>query len=281
MRLRLLTYNIHQGRTARKNEGAWVRLRDRILELEPDVVVLQEVAGAEDELVEAAAALEGAAVSAAIHEVPKEKRIEQLQHLSGGNFPHVVFGKNAVFRGGFHGNAVLSRFPIVHSEQIDLSLAMARARQIRMLPRRGMLHVHLAAPNGTLVHLVATHFGLLEFERANQRKELCRYVREHLRPEEPLLVAGDFNDWRQRLSRRLHRELALEEVFLSAEARHARTFPARFPLLCLDRIYYRGVSLERVSRPRGEQWGLLSDHLPILADFQLAEAVTAEKKTEP
>ena len=57
----------------------------------------------------------------------------------------------------------------------------------------------------------------------------------------PVYVAGDFNDWRLVAHERLHRCAGLKEVFVTAFGRAARTFPARWPLLRLDRIYARNA----------------------------------------
>jgi endonuclease/exonuclease/phosphatase family metal-dependent hydrolase len=85
----------------------------------------------------------------------------------------------------------------------------------------------------------------------------------------PLIVAGDFNDWRQRADRVLGPGAGLSEVFVTAYGVPAKTFPARFPLLCLDRIYVRnaGVHLP-VVLPR-KPWSHLSDHAPLAAEIYL------------
>ena len=41
----------------------------------------------------------------------------------------------------------------------------------------------------------------------------------------PLIIAGDFNDWRRKADRMLQDELASYEVFEAAHGRPARTFP--------------------------------------------------------
>jgi endonuclease/exonuclease/phosphatase family metal-dependent hydrolase len=79
------------------------------------------------------------------------------------------------------------------------------------------------------------------------------------------VVAGDFNDWRGKASAVLTDELRLYEVFKQAQGRHARSFPARLPLLTLDRIYVRDLQLESVERHVGSLWSKLSDHVALTA----------------
>ena len=80
-------------------------------------------------------------------------------------------------------------------------------------------------------------------------------------------MGGDFNDWREKVSRRLSRRIRMKEAFMQQYSHHARTFPSRFPLLRLDRIYFRGVDLDMATRLKGRPWLYLSDHLPLLAEF--------------
>ena len=56
---------------------------------------------------------------------------------------------------------------------------------------------------------------------------------------EPVVIAGDFNDWRQTANRPLKAKAGLDEIFTRAHGRPARTFPVQFPLLRLDRIYVK------------------------------------------
>lgn len=245
--MRLLSYNIHQGRTASRSKLDTAALAEAIAAFEPDVVVLQEVAGC--------------------GEADNRVAMEQLAILSRDRWPHVAYGANATFRGSFHGNAILSRFPILRSRHLDLSVRLPRSRQA-FLPRRGMLWAEVAPPNAAPVRIVATHLGLSEYERAAQVERLCRFVLRRCGNGDSLVVAGDFNDWRGRVTESIREKLGVDEAFMSSDQKHARTFPAQFPVLCLDRIYYRGLSLVRAERALGERWVKLSDHLPIFAEFQ-------------
>ena len=118
--------------------------------------------------------------------------------------------------------------------------------------------------------------GLVEYlsqqaGEAHRRHQvrLLRALVEELPAQAPLLVAGDFNDWRRRAHEVLEREVGLKEVFVSAYGESAKTFPSRFPLLSLDRIYVRNASVHLpVVLPR-RPWSHLSDHAPLAAEIHL------------
>jgi endonuclease/exonuclease/phosphatase family metal-dependent hydrolase len=128
------------------------------------------------------------------------------------------------------------------------------------------LHCVLDMPGGAL-HAVCVHLGLLESHRRGQLDRLCGLIEGDVPSGAPLVVAGDFNDWRKRAHARLLRCAGLQEVFVAATGRAAKTFPARWPLLALDRIYVRhprsAHPLPLPSRP----WSHLSDHAPLAAEL--------------
>ena len=55
------------------------------------------------------------------------------------------------------------------------------------------------------------------------------------------------------------------EVFEKAEGHPARSYPAQMPLLTLDRIYVRDLSVDGVERHVGGPWARLSDHVALAA----------------
>ena len=86
--------------------------------------------------------------------------------------------------------------------------------------------------------------------------------------EAPLVVAGDFNDWNNRLDRVICQALgAVEVADKAADARPVRTFPSHLPWLRLDRIYVRGFEVERAHALTGREWAQRSDHVPLLAEL--------------
>jgi endonuclease/exonuclease/phosphatase family metal-dependent hydrolase len=244
--IRLLSYNIHQGLTILKKRQTFQILKNAIKELDFDLLLLQEVAGHHHH---------------ASHEIVdhSDPLASQLEALADEAWPFHAYGKNSLFSGGFHGNAILSRYPIVNWNNVDITVAP--------LQPRGCLHAELEMP-GTKqrLHALAVHLGLLQAERRIQVKRLSQYLQTQVDPSEPILMAGDFNDWRELISKRFAK-IHLSEAFKQRIGRHARTFPSRYPVLCLDRIYFRGVELKGSSRLSGQPWTRLSDHLPLVGEF--------------
>ena len=133
------------------------------------------------------------------------------------------------------------------------------------------------------VHAICVHLGLRESHRHQQLDLLCKLIERDVPPDAPLVVAGDFNDWRLVAHERLHRCAGLQEVFVSAFGRAARTFPARFPVLRLDRIYARHARVQRPLRLPPRPWSHLSDHAPLAAqlEFEVAPIVVAPIDVAP
>ena len=121
----------------------------------------------------------------------------------------------------------------------------------------------------TRLHTLCVHLGLLEQERREQLLALTERIDQHVPRGEPMIIAGDFNDWRRRAENHLHDDLGLEELFVTLQGRHARTFPVWAPVLPVDRIYYRGLKPARCSRLSRGPWRDLSDHAALFGVFNL------------
>jgi len=115
--------------------------------------------------------------------------------------------------------------------------------------------------------LLSVHLGLFERERKRQLRLLIEYIHEHIPPQAPLILAGDFNDWRLTAHRTLVQELGLTEAFDSICGAPARTFPAALPLLSMDRIYCRGLTVESANVLSNPNWRWLSDHSALVANL--------------
>lgn len=241
----LITYNIHKGFGVGAVRFLLPEMRTAIAGLNPDFVLLQEVQGEHRK---------------------REKRIEswpespQFEYIAENIWPHYIYAKNAVYQSGHHGNAILSKYPFDRFENINLS-NMHRAS-------RGILHIQLKLDN-KMIHLLCVHLGLFKAERAEQCKALIQRIKEVVPQDEPILMAGDFNDWRTLISKTLLEDLNIEEAFVAVEGQHARSFPALRPSLCVDRVYFRGMKVLEVACLHGKPWRMLSDHLPLYARFEL------------
>lgn len=240
--LTVASYNIHKGLGAFNRRLTLPVLRERLRSLAADVVFLQEVVGRNDR-------------HARRHDAWPD--LPQHQFLAEQVWPGSAYGMTAVYDHGHHGNAILTRFPIVSAEQEDIST--------NRVEQRGLLHVELKLPRTrTHVHCVCLHLGLLRRSRAVQLALVRERIERLVPPEAPLIVAGDFNDW-QRDATPVFSALGLAEVFEQVRGVPALTFPARLPVLPLDRIYVRGMGIRRVHVHHGAAWARLSDHAPITA----------------
>jgi len=243
--IRVMTVNIHKGFTFFNRKFILHELRDAVRLVGADVVFMQEVAGT--------------------HTTHADKfdnypDAPHYEFLADSIWPEFAYGRNAVYAKGHHGNAVMSKFPIIHYENRDVSISGPE--------RRGLLHCVLQMPDQRPnLHAVCVHLGLLESHRKQQMDVICDMVRNDIPSTAPVVVAGDFNDWRHRAQMHLEKGAGLHDVFVQTYGRPARTFPARFPMLRLDRIYVRNaVAHAPMVLPR-KPWSHLSDHAPLAAEI--------------
>jgi endonuclease/exonuclease/phosphatase family metal-dependent hydrolase len=246
-RLRVVTLNIHKGLSHFNRRMVIHELRDGLSALDPDIVFLQEVQGLNQRF-----ALRYAAC-------PTQP---QHEFLAGERWKH-VYAQNAVYDHGHHGNAVLSRFPFVSFENEDVS--------DHRFERRGLLHCVVAVPRlRRNLHCVCVHLSLHERGRNRQIEAISGRLEELASRDLPIIIAGDFNDWRHRASSILERRLGMTEVSIARHGRAARTFPSVMPILRLDRIYVRGFKVAASQVHRGRPWSMLSDHLAVSAELERA-----------
>jgi len=234
--LKIATYNIHKGFSQFNRRVVVHELRDRLRELDADIVFLQEVLGEHTRHVER------------YHNYPGGA---QHEFIAEDVWPHFAYGKNCVYEAGHHGNAILSRFPIMQTRNMDVSA--------HRFESRGLLHCEIEL-GGQPVHCLCAHFGLFAKGKRAQTESLIAYVRNKIPPDAPLIIAGDFNDWRNLMNRAIADELGMHDVFHLHSGRPARSYPASLPLLRLDRIYVRGFSVLHSDVHVGGAWQRLSDH---------------------
>lgn len=206
------------------------RIIDVLREINPDVIALQEIVA---------------------------DQIEYLAEKIG--MPH-VFGKTSILRGHDYGNLTLSRYPIVFTQNFDLSVPRRE--------RRGCLRTDLDIPGVGLVHLFQAHLGTSFFERRRQALRLLSVeILTNRKLPGPRLVLGDFNEWTRGLVSRLLAE-QLESADVRFHLQRKRTYPGMLPLLHLDHIYYDPeLKLETLSLHRSSTAMIASDHLPLVGEF--------------
>ncbi len=242
--LKIATYNIHKGFSQFNRRVVLHELRERLRELDADILFLQEVQGEHAGHVQRHA------------DYPAGP---QHEFLADEFWAHHAYGMNAVYDEGHHGNAILSRFPIVQTFNKDVSA--------HRFESRGLLHSEVDM-DGLRVHCLCAHFGLFAKGKRVQTRALVEYVLNEIPAGAPLLIAGDFNDWRNELSHTLALEIGVQDVFDLQEGKPARSFPSRVPLFRLDRIYVRGFKVRGCDVHIGGKWLRLSDHAALSAQLE-------------
>jgi endonuclease/exonuclease/phosphatase family metal-dependent hydrolase len=243
--LKILTYNIHRaiGVDRRFRPERIVRV---LQHYGADVVLLQEVD-------------EGA---------PRSRELNLAQELAQeAGYPHFALGHNVSLRKGRYGNATLSRFPILRERNIDLSVAQSWIR-------RGCQHTSVQVNERIQLEVFNLHLGLSARERQQQIELLSRSHEFSGVPEgTPMVVGGDFNDWRSLLWPTFTNGFGFSCATDSKTGRRGAiaTYPSFSPQGGLDRIYFRGpLRLLTVRRCRLQVSRVASDHLPVIADFEMA-----------
>jgi len=198
--LRVATLNIHKGLSQFNRRMVIHELREGLRALEPDLVFLQEVLGLNER---------HALRFASWPHTP------QYEFLAEAGWQH-AYGRNAVYDHGHHGNAVLSRHPILSTANEDVS--------DHRFERRGLLHSVVSVPGWRKnLHCLCVHLSLHERGRRKQLDAIAARLDEIAARDMPIIVAGDFNDWRQRASAILEGRLGMTEV--STGPRPARSIP--------------------------------------------------------
>lgn len=248
MRLRVLTYNMHKGFCFYSRQYVLQELRAAIRQVDADVVFLQEVMGVHP-----------------VH-INETELDSQFEYLADQIWQHHVYGKNAIYSNGNHGNAILSKYPFSSFENINIST--------NTLERRGLLHATIQVPkHDHQVHLICLHLDLLERGRKQQMRSLLKSVRERVPQECPLIVAGDFNDWQKKFSDPLEEELGLLECGVGFTGEHAKTFPSWRPFLALDRVYVRNFSVHDYFVLSGHPWRKMSDHAAVATELSVGKTL--------
>ena len=243
--LHIVTYNIHKGFSQFNRHMMVHELREQLRALGADIVFLQEVQGMHERHAEA------------IANWPEEP---QHDFLAEDVWQATAYGRNVIYDHGHHGNAILSRYPIVQAHNQDVT-------HLRF-ERRGLLHCSIKLPEEPPLHCVCVHLSLFARSRRRQMDALAQYLEDIAEAESRLIIAGDFNDWRNEADELLAQRLGLSEVFAGAGGdanAPGRSYPAKLPLLRLDRIYVRGLSVASAAVHSGSPWTKISDHAALSA----------------
>ena len=242
MKIKVMTYNVNKSRDATFTKDSSTKLHQFLKASGVDIIFLQEVIGSSDKR--------------SIIECEFESLADDLWH-------DFSYGKNAISEGGHHGNAILSKFPIVESENVDIST--------NRLEQRGILFAKIEILKNDIpceVDLFCLHLDLFQKGRDKQYVKLVKEISKTSH-DIPLIVAGDFNDWNHRFANRLESELKLVDCGKSSAGKYLKTFPSYLPSLALDHIFVRGVEPLRTISSDFFNMRNLSDHLPLIFELEV------------
>jgi endonuclease/exonuclease/phosphatase family metal-dependent hydrolase len=232
--LRVVTYNIHRGRGMDRRTRP-DRIAAVLRAIDADVIALQEVIGS--------------GPSGVSH-------IEEIGAALGMGW---VMAPARRLRGHQFGNALLSRLPIVHHVEHDLSWKTCEERRLQ----RADVDV-----SGHILHVYNVHLGTAILERRHQAQRLAAIVSDH-HVGGAKIVLGDFNEWMKGLTTSLMSR-RLQSVDIRSYLKRRRTYPGLFPILHLDHIYYAGrLEVLNITLPRTRLSLVASDHLPLVADVSI------------
>jgi endonuclease/exonuclease/phosphatase family metal-dependent hydrolase len=247
MLIRVLSYNMHRAigvdRLFRPE-----RISKVINHHQADIVLLQEVDVG----------------------VPRSRKLDLAKEMAeAAGYRYYVTGLNVKLKKGMYGNATLSKFPIIQSRNIDLTVGRHKARGCQY----SSIQISNSSDFSQNINVFNLHLGLSSQERVRQIGLLINSEEfSSSTPGTPCLVGGDFNDWRTLLA-----PIFTDILNFECATNHRRgyhnpflTYPAFTPTGGLDKIFYRGP-MELIKRRRC--WmgitRLASDHLPVIAEFKL------------
>lgn len=238
MILRFLTYNIHKGiGTDRKFD------LDRIIyileESKADIICLQEVD----------------------NDVPRSRHIDTAKYIADHMNFHYVFSENVRLKSGCYGNATLSRFPIIQTQNLDITW--------RIKKKRGVLITDIAPYKNKKISIFNCHLGLAAFERSWQMHKILTSSIHRNYKNTPVVILGDTNDGRHKLNPLLE----IAGYMDSCETKRIRknfTFPAYAPVFRIDKVFYneKWISQHHKVLHTGLT-RIASDHSPLLVELEL------------
>jgi endonuclease/exonuclease/phosphatase family metal-dependent hydrolase len=178
---------------------------------------------------------------------------DQAEYLAAATGMAAVYGPALIHHRGSCGNAILSRWPVRGVRRVEIGVIGREPRAVLDT------EIEIA---GCDVRVIVTHFGLRTAERRLQTEMLVRMLGPR---EGPTVLLGDFNEW----SPRAHTLRRLDAVLGPSPA--VRSFPARLPMVALDRIWVRPASaLVELRAHRSRLACAASDHLPVLGVVEMA-----------
>ncbi|AQS41905.1 MAG: Endonuclease/Exonuclease/phosphatase family protein [Candidatus Tokpelaia hoelldobleri] len=250
--LKIATYNIGKNEIA-DDVTDFTALNTAIKNIGADVITLSEID----------------------NKTARSKKVDQLKAIAEANGLYYAFGKALDFDGGEYGVGILSRYAITHSQTIRLPSGEAEQRVVLLaqISKPGfdspliIMATHLDWKKDPAIrleqvrHILEVSIG----DVSSDFKDISSSIK---------LLAGDFNSVRN------ERPLKEIEYFFNPVRKDGvddRSWPAVNPAIDIDHIFtFKGQkwTIKNLEIPHDNEnfmWSSVSDHLPVIAELELAE----------
>jgi len=195
----------------------------------------------------------------------REHRGLELLHCMARDLGYTpLAGPTLLREDGHYGNAILTTLDTLRVGRLDLSVVGREPR--------GALDVDLDC-QGLTLRVVATHLGLWPSDRRVQIQRLLGLFKGD--EWHPAVLMGDLNEWMlwTRQIRKLQRLFGKSPAY--------PTFPARLPVLALDRIWvHPRAMITKIDVHKTRTARSASDHLPLKATIRVPEGLTVATRRE-
>ena len=234
--LTIVTYNINHGEGI---DGLYssIRIARTLEQYEPDLVALQEV-------------------DMGTNRVNQDLQVEIIaKHLE----MFYLFGKTVNYIGGEYGNAILSKYPIISSQNSDISPHNAPEK-------RRLLRATIDLGFKTL-KFYSTKFGIMDDEIIYNSQRIGKFIKR-MEPNDPVIFGGDFGVKPYSL---LLKDLMYSMIDLGTRFNNqSTTYPTMLMSRRLDYILInKYVEPVEYLIPLDSLSTISSDHLPIVAKVRI------------
>jgi endonuclease/exonuclease/phosphatase family metal-dependent hydrolase len=255
-----LSWNLHKGRSP-LGFKAWNAMRHWVQSTSADVYFLQEAQARRQDASLSSRIGDALRATGLNYDGPSTARGDALWDCQATDIANALklqlaLGDTVVRQSRRHGNAILSPHPLDLGGRWDISA--------HRFERRGLLAATIRCGDRHIT-LLCAHLALTRAARLRQMHWIAEWITASA-PSGPLILAGDFNDWRND-STEVFDTIGLIEV--AATLGHkGKTFPAFSPALSLDKMFVRGMTPIAWNAPL-QRTAWLSDHLPYMARLRL------------
>lgn len=234
--LKVLSYNIHVGNPPEKPGVVDLEAIAKVInDSEADLVALQEVD---------------------VFTKRSGKDLDQAKELARLTNRHYFFAKAIDHQGGEYGIAVLSKFPILKSEQHLLPKAEGVKGE-----QRAIAIITVEVSKGVLLDFASTHLDLTSQARLLQANFITNLSKGR---NNLAIIAGDFN-----ANPDSDEIKAFETYFTRSSIENGFTFPVKNPTVEIDYVMFAPKDKFKVDWHVVVDEHFASDHLPLFVEFTL------------